>query len=100
MDNATTNSRINIIEVHLAIIRACFSLIYFSGICCMSYCTVELCASFEIISGNYVPVHVSMVLRKTKLEVRKRSWLLKNYNYCQKIRKQEIQYSKRNKKIQ
>lgn len=72
MDNATTNSRINIIEVHLAIIRACSSLIYFSGICCMSYCTVELWASFEIISGNYVPVHVSMVLRKTKLEVKKK----------------------------
>lgn len=72
MDNVIINSRINVIEVYLVIIRACSFLIYFFGICCMLYCIVELWVSFEIILGNYVSVYVFMVLRKIKLEVKKK----------------------------
>lgn len=83
MDNVFINSRINVIEVYLVIIRACSLLIYFFGICCMLYCIVELWVSFEIILGNYVLVYVFMVLRKIRLGVRKKL-VIKNYNYCVK----------------
>lgn len=72
MDNVIINSRINVIEVYLVIIRACSLLIYFFRICCMLYCIVELWVSVEIILGNYVSVYVFMVLRKIKLEVKKK----------------------------